>query len=268
MFSKRSRYYRLKDTAHPDRSGIERNCKSLRKLPEVSGQFLHTLEASDRLDHLAYKYYRQSLHWWRICDANPQFTTPLALLDKTPDTEIKLILRWEGGHPPLSLLYTRLEQMTGIVRTDKGENGGQPEMEIVNENLLFSLPGAFQTELNNAVRTQQFPAALDAALQTEALNLAGELRFSKPGEALWQVSVNEGEQLFRFHYSGDTGLIAVAEANIRMFLAVTIVYNRNSRTQQEIDDQIIALGFVIDESTAQTRIGQSILIPPRYTGKF
>lgn len=268
MYSKRSRYYRLSDAVHPDRKGIERNCKALRKLPEVNGQFLHTLEASDRLDHLAYKYYRQSLHWWRICDANPEFHTPLALLDKTPSTELKLAFHRDGGAPPLSGLYSRLEQLTGVERIEKGENGGQPETAIAEaDSVLFTLPGALQTELDEAVRTQTFPAALDTALQVEGLTLSGPLRFSKSGEALWQVTVGDGAQLYRFYYSGDTGLITAVEATTRWSLTVSVFYNRNSITQEEIDDQLVASGFEIDESVIQTRIGQSILIPPRYTGK-
>lgn len=267
MFSKRSRYYRLNDTAHPDRNGIERNCKALRKLPDVGGRFLHTLEAGDRLDHLAHKYYQQSLHWWRICDANPEFATPLALLDKTPSTGIELRLLWGGGFPPLNLLYSRLEQLSGIERIDKGGNGGQLETEIIEGSLLFNLAGALQTELKTAVRTQEFPAVLDTALQAEGLTLSGELRFYQLGVALWQVAVDDGEQIFRFRYSGDTGLIAVIGANVRTALTITVVYNRNSLARHQIDDQITALGFVIDESTTQSRIGQNILIPPRYTGK-
>lgn len=253
---------------HPDRNGIERNCKELRQLPDVNGRFLHTLEASDRLDHLAYEYYRQSLHWWRICDANPGFVTPLALLDKTPSTGLRLVLRWDGDPPPLSELYSGLEQLTGIERIDKSENGGQPETEVVEEEgVLFNLPGALQTELNTGVRTQELPSALDTALQAGGLALSGALRFSRPGEAFWQVEINDGEQIFRFRYSGDTGLIAVTGANLRWFLTVSVVYNRNNLSQQEIDDQLATLGCGIEESVIQTRIGQSILIPPRYTGK-
>ncbi|MBC7983332.1 MAG: hypothetical protein H7Y02_05685, partial [Candidatus Obscuribacterales bacterium] len=70
MLSKRSRYYALEEVVHPDRAGVLRKTSSVRPLPLVSGQFLHTVDANDRLDLLAYKYYRQSLHWWRVCDAN------------------------------------------------------------------------------------------------------------------------------------------------------------------------------------------------------
>jgi hypothetical protein len=56
----------------------------LRSFPEVTGIFFHTIEDSDRLDHLANKYYNRPRKWWRICDANPEFMLPQALLGKTP----------------------------------------------------------------------------------------------------------------------------------------------------------------------------------------
>ena len=127
MINKRSRYYRLDETTFPDQNGIERQCKALRRLRGADGQFLHNLEASDRLDHLAYKYYQQSLHWWRICDANLKFDTPLALLDKTPDTKIEVELAWDDTQPPLALLYDALKALTGIKQVDKGKNNGIPK---------------------------------------------------------------------------------------------------------------------------------------------
>ena len=64
MFSKISRYRKLPDTVSSDARGRSLQSKTLRLLPEVSGEFRHTVEEVDRLDHLAYKYYRQSRKWW------------------------------------------------------------------------------------------------------------------------------------------------------------------------------------------------------------
>ena len=80
MFSKISRYRAVPDVAAADAQGRVRLTKDLRPLPDVRGQFLHTVDAGDRLDLLAYRYYGQSVKWWRICDANPEFLSPLALL--------------------------------------------------------------------------------------------------------------------------------------------------------------------------------------------
>lgn len=79
MFSRISRYRKLADVVTTDAKGRKLASKSLRLPPEVSGTFLHTVEEVDRLDHLAYKYYKQPRKWWRICDANPEFMSPQAL---------------------------------------------------------------------------------------------------------------------------------------------------------------------------------------------
>jgi hypothetical protein len=41
-------------------------------LPSVSDYF-HVLKANERLDHLAYKYYNDSMLSWIIMCANPEF---------------------------------------------------------------------------------------------------------------------------------------------------------------------------------------------------
>jgi hypothetical protein len=84
MFTKISRYQKLPDVVTTDARGQEFPSKPLRSLPEAPAGFLHTVEEADRLDHLAYKYYRQSRKWWQICDANPEFVSPLALLGDEP----------------------------------------------------------------------------------------------------------------------------------------------------------------------------------------
>ena len=61
----------------PTRKGAMLAAKDLRLLPDVSGTFRHTVDSGDRLDQLAYKYYSQPLQWWNICDANPEFLSPL-----------------------------------------------------------------------------------------------------------------------------------------------------------------------------------------------
>ena len=79
MFSKISRYKKLTSIVTTDARGRSLESQQIRLLPGVSGTFLHTIEENDRPDHLAYKYYKQPLKWWRICDANPGFMSPLAL---------------------------------------------------------------------------------------------------------------------------------------------------------------------------------------------
>lgn len=269
VLSKRSRYYRLDDVAFPGRDGIERRSRALRRTPGVAGQFLHTLEANDRLDHLAYKYYRQSLHWWRICDANPEFADPLALLGKTPAAEIRLELKWSDGAPPLAVLYAALADIAGILRVVKGDNG-LPALEIKDgaPAVLFTLPGALTADLDAAVIGQSLPGALDTALQAGGLTLpASGPRFSRPEENLWHIEDAAAAELYRLRYSGDTGLISVNKAVREYSIGLFITYNRNSVTQQSITGAVEALQFEIEEAAPVTRIGRGIVIPPRYTGR-
>lgn len=116
MFSKISRYRKLPDIVTIDVKGRTLESKSLRLLPDVSGAFLHTVEEVDRLDHLAYKYYKQPQKWWRICDANPEFMSPQALLGKETVVTYRFPLTFSGnGSWPLwSDLLGQLPEIVGV----------------------------------------------------------------------------------------------------------------------------------------------------------
>ncbi len=116
MFSKISRYRKLTNIVTTDVKGRTLESKSLRLLPEVSGTFLHTVEEVDRLDNLAYKYYKQPRKWWRICDANPEFMSPHALLGKEPlvTTRFPLTFSANSGQPPWAELLKNLSEKLGV----------------------------------------------------------------------------------------------------------------------------------------------------------
>jgi hypothetical protein len=116
MFSKISRYKKLEDVAVVGRDGKLAASKALRLIPEVDGEFLHTVEENDRLDHLAFKYYKQPRKWWRICDANPAYPFPPALLGK--DTmvveEFPLVIDNEDDEPLWSDVLADLNGLVGV----------------------------------------------------------------------------------------------------------------------------------------------------------
>jgi hypothetical protein len=114
MFRKLSRYYKLPDEVTVDASGHKIKSKSLRLPPAVEAGFQHTVEAADRLDHLAFKYYRQPRKWWRICDANPDFLSPHELLGDTPVVADRFSLTPADAANPPSLAALR-RQVTGLV---------------------------------------------------------------------------------------------------------------------------------------------------------
>jgi hypothetical protein len=69
MLDKRSRYRTC-----PLFTGGENRFRGIRPRPVQTddGVIEHIVEASDRLDLLAMRYYRDVHLWWRILDANPE----------------------------------------------------------------------------------------------------------------------------------------------------------------------------------------------------
>ncbi len=45
-----------------------------RRIGTAIGVIEHEVQASDRLDQLARNYYNDDRLWWRIVDANPEYT--------------------------------------------------------------------------------------------------------------------------------------------------------------------------------------------------
>lgn len=84
MFSKGSRYKDLPEISTTDAEGQTVRTKTLRWIPDTLGTFSRTVNQTDRLDLLAYKYYGNPKKWWLICDANPEFALPTDLLDRNP----------------------------------------------------------------------------------------------------------------------------------------------------------------------------------------
>lgn len=114
MFSPCSRYRKLPDVVTTDARGRTLASKALRRLPSVSGTFQHTVEDGDRLDHVAYKYYRQPTKWWRISDAHPEFLSPQALFGKEPIVTDRFPVTFNGPQPPWTALTRSLNERVGI----------------------------------------------------------------------------------------------------------------------------------------------------------
>ncbi len=145
MFSKNSRYKKLEDVVVSDSEGKQAASKALRRIPEVSGEFLHTVEENDRLDHLAFKYYKQPKKWWRICDANPGHPFPPALLGK--DTMViehfPLIIDSEADEPLWSEVLADLRAEVGVeqVQLIKEETALVERIETVgSETVTLIVP--------------------------------------------------------------------------------------------------------------------------------
>jgi hypothetical protein len=131
MFSKGSRYRSLPDVVTTDSRGRSLRSRAIRLLPEVEGSFRHTVDEGDRLDHLAYRYYKQPRKWWRICDANPGVMSPLALLGKERLVSHRFPLSWDDGdgQPPWAELRQQLQARVGVV-----------DLQLVEEVKLIPIP--------------------------------------------------------------------------------------------------------------------------------
>jgi hypothetical protein len=123
MFSKISRYKKLAGIVTTDARGRSLESKRIRLLPGVSGTFLHTIEENDRPDHLAYKYYKHPLKWWRICDANPGFMSPMELLGKETMVTTRFPVTYDlESNPPWYEIIKRLSLVPGVRDVSIEEN--------------------------------------------------------------------------------------------------------------------------------------------------
>ncbi|ESQ14663.1 MAG TPA: hypothetical protein DDY14_10740 [Chromatiaceae bacterium] len=70
MFSKQSRYAKVKEAEWVDSKGRNITYKRIRFIPPTRPQRGHIITEGERLDHIAYFYYKDARRFWRICDAN------------------------------------------------------------------------------------------------------------------------------------------------------------------------------------------------------
>ncbi len=72
MIDKRSRYRTTPVLTVRDELAQDHKLLDLRAIPASPAVYNFTPSASDRLDLLAYRFYRDATHFWRICDASDQ----------------------------------------------------------------------------------------------------------------------------------------------------------------------------------------------------
>lgn len=70
MFFKGSRYIGVEEATLTTADGREIRYKKTRFIPPTPGRFGHVVDESERLDHIAWRYYRDAERFWRVCDAN------------------------------------------------------------------------------------------------------------------------------------------------------------------------------------------------------
>jgi hypothetical protein len=70
VFFKGSRYENLPTATYTDASGRTITYVSTRYIAATTAYIGYSVSDGDRLDNIAYQYFRDSQRFWRICDAN------------------------------------------------------------------------------------------------------------------------------------------------------------------------------------------------------
>ena len=186
MFYRISRYRTLPDIVTTDAERRTLVSKTLRPLPEAPGTFRHTVADADRLDHLAYKYYRQPTKWWRLSDANPEFLSPQALLGKDPIVTARFPLEFEGDQPPWAGLVRNLTQHVGV------------EQVKVVEKIDYALEERMIGRRRVSLHVERFERAIIVTynqLNTSDGDLAGIITASGFAVRPWETLSRVGKQI-------------------------------------------------------------------------
>ncbi|WP_435592817.1 hypothetical protein [Nocardia sp. bgisy118] len=130
--------------AVPDAAGRVFPAKAIRPLPEVAGRLYHTVQAGDRLDQLAFTYYGRPLDYWRICDANPEFLSPVALIGMEPIGTTEFPVKAAVADLPWARLLAALADTVGVegVRlvTDGTSLRGQRTVAVTHNRATIDVP--------------------------------------------------------------------------------------------------------------------------------
>jgi hypothetical protein len=185
MFSRISRYRKLPDVTTLDARGRTLAARTLRLLPDVTGVFRHTVEAGDRLDQLAYKYYAEPLHWWNICDANPAFLSPLSLIGKDTVVTVRFPVT-VSEPPPWAALFRSLAAMPGVEHVEVVEDVDLvPRSVTVSGQTIGAMVEHFSRSVLVTYNEQNLTAAtVAAAIATARFVVAPFIRLDQLGQQI------------------------------------------------------------------------------------
>jgi hypothetical protein len=139
-----SRYSADPAVAGPDARGRITLARDMRPLPAATGTFRHVLADGDRVDQLADRYYDDSMAWWQICDANPEFLSPWELFGQEPVITAAVIItqdanqRWEELWCKLFDTLSALPGVERIVVIDSAEDRPPRHRIAVTHNQLVT----------------------------------------------------------------------------------------------------------------------------------
>ena len=270
MFTKRSRYSKLTSVVTENKFGISVRSVGVRRLPETQGRFQHTVDSADRLDHLGYKYYDRTLQWWRICDANKSFLSPLQLLGKDARREALVTIKITHPQPLWQTYLAAIKALDGVIDANFGSVEQREAIVSFNENLAGSLgdiADSFIPLLNQAVLTQALASSLLDELETLSLELSDhELRIANPSpNQHWRIHDLSGQQHIDLIVSGDT--IVVLPLNVTHEWVLRLLINSARFNAEDLFAVLDSFNIeYLDGVASKSNVGQIILIPTRAPG--
>lgn len=265
MFSKSSRYKKLDDVVFPDPKGREFASKAMRLLPVVEGVLEHVVEDSDRLDHLAYKYYQQPRSWWRICDANPAFMSPRSLIGKEPIKVAKLPVVYVGVSVPWHILKPLLFTHVGVEEVLFGtDDQPLPNEELFDGVILFSIAVGMDAEIENSIYLQELTPVLSTAMSDAGFPVSSNIHIVKTSDNRWELTDQSNNSIFVFRIEGVE--LNVYQGNIKHDWTIIIKYNEINISESELVDIVDASDFTSETSSEIGRMGKTIAIPMKTNG--
>jgi hypothetical protein len=265
-FSAISRYRKVPDVVAVDANGRATTSRDFRLLGPPEGTFAHSVSGTDRLDHLAFKYYEQPRDWWRILEANPAFLSPDSLLgtDRFAVTRFEVAWLGPGPIPPWSFLLDDLDGRTGVVGAATGtDEMPTPAVSVIDGPVSFVIAGALATDLDASTRSQQLTVALVAALAANGVTLSADIRIAKFEPAAWRIVDFADRSVRSFSVDPAAGAINVHLGAFRFDWILTIARNRELASPFDVLTAIESVGFVAGPPRDIHRIGKPIIIPPR-----
>jgi hypothetical protein len=160
--------------------------KDLRVMPEVEGNFRHIVAEIDRLDHLAFKYYKQPTKWWRICDANPDFMSPQALLGVEPIEVASFPLIFTGAAPPWTDLVRRLEALVGVedVKVVEDSEIVAEQQTVGGQTVMVNLERFTRAAIVTYNRTNLGAGQIAGVIETVGFEVAEPQRIGRVGKEI------------------------------------------------------------------------------------
>jgi hypothetical protein len=269
MFYRNSRYFNLTELSAPDARGRAANSKALRRLPVVDGRFRHIVDGTDRLDNLAYKYYKKTSLWWHFCDANPEFQSPRALIGKDEYITVELNISWQGLEPPWYEVRNRLLPEPGIEKVLLGNHDRHvPEQQVTDGSFLFAMSDSLLADIESSQLSQQLAPTLDTALQAGGVIVGSAVRLQQVGNEQWRLIDQQSKAAYNLYRQ--TTDINVFEAIPEYSWSLRLVYNRQNidlETIMQMIEQLHTPGYSLTLPTEILRVGKPIVIPPLNAGE-